>query len=537
MLQNVINIEGWDRTNEIGLITAPVAYGKTYFCIHELPKMLDVEPKETLMLFPRKEIRNQSLREYKKSCVEYQSEESGFENKVRLATCHLIGNTYRRTGYMPIPTLVIVDEWHTCFAENNFAFDLLYFQQVFQKWVDNPKIIVVCLTGTPTLPMEFVNQCPFAGLENMYGKMPKMPIRNLTRELKPKFKAGKIIVQQNQSIESVLRAVPASEDNKQIVFVKGSIERLVDLANADEKATWLCSASSNAKIGDAWAKDLMNASHYEQFTAGNMPEGINRIYLSSAYREGLNVYDESIKDVIIDGVTDIDIVQSFGRVRHNTERLIVVVDKRRYQAIESKVKNARQLLESENLTAFEDYYLEQLEQQKDEYEGTKKPILVFKDKANNRLMFNYWALYYWLYERFSAICAGQSNNQSVFWFDRELPSLKGYFEAILGAYSDAPIVYNPYRYIRPATIEQENKERIAMFDWGKWSGKELFGEMAEQFKQEIGLKNKDYSLMAVSGIYKRFPMLFAKKQCRRIDGNRINTYTLKNGSDLLTDFI
>lgn len=537
MLQNVIKIDEWDRTNEIGLITAPVAYGKTYFCIHELPKMLGVEPKETLMLFPRKEIRNQSLREYKKSCVEYQSEESAFENKVRLATCHLIGNSYRRTGYMPIPTLVIVDEWHTCFAENNFAFDLLYFQQVFQKWVDNPKVIVVCLTGTPTLPMEFVNQCPFAGLEHMYGKMPRMPIRNLTRELEPKFKASKIIVQQNQSIESVLRAIPATKDNKQIVFVKGSIERLVDLANTDEKATWLCSASSNAKIGDDWARDLMNANHYEQFTAGNMPEGINRIYLSSAYREGLNVYDESIKDVIIDGVTDIDVVQSFGRVRHSTERLIVVVDKRRYQAIESKVLSARQLLENESLTAFEDYYLEQLEQQKEEYEGVKKPVLVFRDKTNNRLMFNYWALYYWLYERFSAICAGQSRNQSVFWFDKELPSLTGYFEAILGAYSDAPIVYNPYRYIRPATIEQENKERLAMFDWVKWGGKELFGEMTEQFKQEIQLKNKDYSLMAVSGIYKCFPMLFAKKQCRRIDGKRINTYTLKNGSDLLADFI
>lgn len=537
MLQDVINMEGWDRANEIGLITAPVAYGKTFFCIHKLPQLLGIEPKETLMLFPRTVIRNQSLHDYKDACVEYQSEETAFENKVRLATCHLIGNAYKRTGYMPNPALVVVDEWHTCFAETNFAEDLLYFQQVFQMWVSNPAVTVVCLTGTPTLPLEFVNRCPTPELEYMYGKFPQMRIRDLVGRLEPKYKAKQIIVQQGQSLESVLRNVPASDDNKQIVFVKGSIKRLKDLADADENATWLCSMSSNAEIDGKPAVDLMNKEHFEQFTAGQMPAGVKRIYITSAYREGLNIYDEAVKDVIIDGVTDIDIVQSFGRVRHNTNRLIVVVDRRRYKTIETRVKNARELLESDNPLAFEERFAEQLEQRNDDYEGKKHPVLIFKDVIANSLKFNYWALQYWLYEEYSAHCAGLFNNQTADLIGKKEQSLKGYFQAILGAYADAPILYNPYRYIRPATIELENKERISNFDWEKWGGKELFGETAEQFKQEIQLKNKDYSLMAVSGIYKRFPMLFAKKQCRRIDGRRINTYTLKSGSDLLADFI
>lgn len=371
----------------------------------------------------------------------------------------------------------------------------------------------------------------------MYGKMPKMPVRNLTGKLEPRYKARQIIIQQGQSLESVLRNAPASEENKQIVFVKGSIERLIDLASADKHATWLCSTSSNSKVGDTPAVSLMNMEHHRQFTAGKMPAGINRIYLSSAYREGLNIHDESVKDVIIDGVTDIDLVQSFGRVRHDTDRLIVVVDKRRYRSIETRVRSARELLESDSPTAFEEYYLNQLEQQKEGYEGVKKPALIFKDKANNRLMFNYWALYYWLYERTSSLCAGQSFNQSVFWFDEKLPSLKGYFQAILGAYSDAPILYNPYRYIRPATIEQENKERIANFDWEKWSGKELFGDVTEQFRSEIQLKNKNYSLMAVSGIYKNFPTLFARKKRKKIDGKRVWAYELKKGIELVNVFL
>lgn len=530
-------MERWDRANEIGLITAPVSYGKTFFCIHKLPQLLGIEPKETLMLFPRTVIRNQSLHDYKDACVEYQSEETAFENKVRLATCHLIGNAYKRTGYMPNPALVVVDEWHTCFAENNFAEDLLYFQQVFRLWVNNPAVTVVCLTGTPTLPLEFVNKCPIPELEYMYSKFPPMRIRDLVGQLEPKYKANQIIIQQRQSLESVLRNVPASEDNKQIVFVKGSINRLKDLADADENATWLCSASSNAEINGIPAVDLMNKEHFEQFTAGQMPAGVNRIYITSAYREGLNIYDEAIKDVIIDGVTDIDIVQSFGRVRHNTNRLIVVVDQRRYLTIESRVKNARELLESDNPLAFEEWFAEQLEQRNDDYEGKKHPVLIFKDVIANSLKFNYWALQYWLYEKFSAICAGQSPNQTVSWFDKKMPSLKGYFQAILGAYSNASILYNPYRYIRPATIELENKERIANFDWEKWGGKELFGDTAEQFRKEIALKNKNYSLMALSGIYRNFPALFERKQCRRINGKRINTYTLKSGSDLVDKFL
>lgn len=537
MLQDVINMEGWDRANEIGLITAPVSYGKTHFCIHELPQMLGIEPKETLMLFPRTVIRNQSLHDYSDFCVEYQSEKTAFENKVRLATCHLIGNAYKRTGYMPNPALVVVDEWHTCFAENNFAEDLLYFQQVFQMWVNNPAVTVVCLTGTPTLPLEFVNKCPIPELEYMYSKFPPMRIRDLVGQLEPRFKANQIIVQQGQSLESVLRNVPASDDNKQIVFVKGSINRLKDLADADKNATWLCSTSSNSKVGDTPAVSLMNMEHHREFTAGQMPAGINRIYLSSAYREGLNIHDESVKDVIIDGVTDIDLVQSFGRVRHDTDRLIVVVDRRRYKTIERRVKNARELLESDNPLAFEERFAEQIEQRKEDYEGKKHPVLIFKDVIANSLKFNYWALQYWLYESYSAHCAGLFDNQTSDLVGREKQSLKGYFQAILGAYSDAPILYNPYRYIRPATIELENKERIANFDWEKWGSVELFGDTAEQFRKEIALKNRDYSLMALSGIYKRFPALFKSKQRRRIDGKQPTVYTLADCAKLLADFI
>lgn len=91
------------------------------------------------------------------------------------------------------------------------------------------------------------------------------------------------------------------------------------------------------------------------------------------------------------------------------------------------------------------------------------------------------------------------------------------------------------RYIRPDTIEQGNRERIVNFDWEKWSGVELYGETAEQFKQEIGLKNKDYSLMAVSGIYKNFPTLFARKKRKKIDGKRVWAYELKKGSDLIME--
>lgn len=540
MLQ--IDLGGWNKEKEIGLITSTVGQGKTYTSIREIPAMLGIEPKDTLMCFPRVDIKNQCLREYEEFCTEYNSEEAGFENKVNLATCHLIGSVYRRFGYMPSPALVVVDEWHTVFAESNFAGDLLYFQQAFQSWVDNPEVTVICLTGTPTLPLKFVNECPFEGLAHIYNKMPKMPVRSIVRESEPRFKTGEIIIQQRASIESVLRAMPASEDNKQIVFVKGSIDRLIDLAANDDKSTWLCSTKSNSKVkseSGKLARDLMNPEHHRAFVSGYMPQGVNRVYLSSAYREGLNIHDESVQEIIIDGTNDMDIVQSFGRVRHDTKRLVVVVDSRKYRGIISKVKDAINLLEKGSEAAFEDYFneQEQIERLKEEFEGDKKPCLIYEDKLNGKLSFNYWALYYWAYAVYSHKCARQYKSESAFWFGERLPSRDEYFDSMLGKYSDKPIRYNVLPYVRPATIERENQERIEQFDWETWGGRELFGEVAEEFKQAIDLKNKDYSTMAVSGIYKHFPQLFESKKRKKIDGKVPWVYELKSGTDLLGEII
>ena len=129
-----------------------------------------------------------------------------------------------------------------------------------------------------------------------------------------------------------------------------------------------------------------------------MPQGINRLYLSSAYREGLNVKDADVQEIVIEGCTDIEIVQSLGRVRHSVESLIIVIDKRKFTGTDSKVKKALELLESDNL---EPYYQLQKEQEKESFDGVKMPILVYKDLESDELRFNFLALCFWLYEQYS----------------------------------------------------------------------------------------------------------------------------------------
>lgn len=522
VLTDSLNLEAWDRKKEIGLIAAPCGAGKTYASVMTIPALLNVEPQDTLLLSPRTVIKQQTLDQYSDYC----EERGSGGGKVQIATCHALGKAYRHDGKVRKPRLVIVDEWHTLYCENNFASDLLYFQMLLQTWVDDPTVAVMALTATRTLPLEFVNKAPFEGLDYIYeNKFPRLPIRCICNDLEPKYKAKQTYIEQGKSLETVLRSCPSRASRKQLVFVKGKIERLIKLASDDERATWLCSKSSTSKVEGVSASELMNQEHYESILAGRMPSGIDRIYLSSAYREGLNVTDENVREVIIEGTNDIEIVQSLGRVRHSIDRLIVVVDKRRSYGLDGKVKKALELLKDGTTQAFELYYQLQQAQEQDGFEGERVPVLVYK--ANNRFRFNYYALCYWLYSQWSVFCAEQSAQESREWFGSKLPKRNEYFKSIIGKYSDSRILFNQFSYIRPNTIEQENAERIESFDWDSWSGKELFGQAAKDFSSELGLKNKDGSSMALSGIFKKINDRFEGKSRLTRQGKRQVVYTLK----------
>ena len=316
---------------------------------------------KTLFLSPRAGIKKQTLEQYSESTKLFSGLESAFAaDKVQVATVHQIGNWYQERKAFAQPLLVIVDEFHTLFAENCFASPLLYFQQQLEEWVNNPDVVVIALTATAKLPLEHI-ESGFA-------------FKRISEETEPKYKAETITIEQSKSLETILRQCPATQDNKQLVFVRGSVERLIRLAAADECASWLCSKSSNTRIDGIKASSLMNQDHYETFLDGRFPDGVNRMFLTSAFREGINITDEAAQEIIIEGCTDIEIIQAFGRVRHDTKRLIVVIDKRKFGGFYDNIEKANELLESSNL---EEYYERQLEQEQENYEGEKIPVLVY----------------------------------------------------------------------------------------------------------------------------------------------------------------
>ena len=114
----------------MGLIAASCGSGKTYASVHGLPQVLGVQPEETLLLVPRVSIRTQTLRSYKGQTERLTS--FAEDGKVQVSTPHQIGQWFRdEPQMMPKPKLVIVDEWHTIFYENDFAEQLIYFQEQF----------------------------------------------------------------------------------------------------------------------------------------------------------------------------------------------------------------------------------------------------------------------------------------------------------------------------------------------------------------------------------------------------------------------
>lgn len=513
-----LDLEHWDKASEIGLIVDFTGTGKTYSCINELPQMLDVVPSNVLILFPRVSIKEQCLRNYSDKCEEYPGED---ESKVKLATCHLFGNKYKNGEKIPQPQIVIVDEWHTLFAENNFAEQLIYFEKLFQEWVRNPLVAVIAITATPLLPLKFVNECPFEGLDYIYKNIINMPCRIIHQGTEAVHQVSTVQIEQFKSLETILQACPADSRRKQIIFTSCNLEKLVQMANQDENAGWLCSKSTSRKMGGVSFAELMDKQLYDSVIAGKLPSDINRLYVTSGYREGININDELVQEIIIDGSTDIDIIQSLGRVRHSIKRLIIVIDSRKYLILENKVTKALKLLRSNDSGTIENYYKKQ--------EVDNLPLLVYL--ANGQYQLNYLAFCYWIYCDYSLKCAKQKENVSLTWFDKQLPSRNEYFENILSPFTDK-IQFNKI-VPKYENIVQENKKKIEQFDWSSWCDKELYAATAKEFAENLNLKNKDYSTMAISGIYNKYPQLFESKKRRRIDGRR--EYVYKICPKFLTD--
>ncbi|MCI8450919.1 MAG: DEAD/DEAH box helicase family protein [Eggerthellaceae bacterium] len=511
-----IDVSGWDRSSEVGVVSAYCGQGKTYSAVHEMPHALDAAG-DTLLLVPRVAIKDQVLSDYRGVAVEYGARSAfGDEPSVEVGTYHKVASDYE-AGSVPRPKLVICDEWHTTFAETHFAEQLMAFQRLFVEWVADAEVTVVVMTATDTLPLRFVVNCPYEDASRFYGnRLEGVRFRKISVSKEPLFKVGKIQVEQGKSVANVLRRCAASPQNKQLVFCMGKTESLIRDAEADEGASWLCSDNNR------WA-EVMNQEHRSAvIDRGMLPEGVNRLYLTSAYREGVNIHDPDVREVIIEAVNDISIVQSLGRVRHDIDRLIVVVDRRKSSYDEKKIRTAIGLLEDGSQEAYENYYLRH-----QSADDGGKPNLVYKS-AQGAYEFNFYALYWWLYSTYSWICAAQTERTETTWLDgKKLPGLKEYFDSMLGKFTGAAIGYNLFSYKRPISVQEENEERIAGFDFAPWAGVELYGDAADEFRNALGLRNKDESIMAMSGIYKNLPDLFEPKRRVRRGGKQVMVYKLK----------
>lgn len=508
------DFSGWDKANEVGLITSYCGHGKTYSAVNELPSLLDAQG-ETLLLVPRVVIKEQTVNDYDSAT---DGELSAFGDKVSVATYHRLGYQYQQGEKIPRPKLVICDEWHTLFYETSFAEQLIYFHKVFEEWNEDPEVTLIVMTATDTLPIGYVANCPDEQLKRAYGNpLGGVRFKVISKDKPPRFKVGTIQIEQGKSLETILRSCPATPQRKQLVFAAGKVEAVESLAKQEEYSSWLCSPSNKVagRMNEAHRKEVVETK--------KLPEGVNRLYLTSAYREGLNIEDESIQEVIIDATDEVSIIQSLGRVRHDIDRLIVVVDRRRKGYAEGRWKRGEALLATDNEDAFRDYYLNI------QAEDEKAPKLVYYDRANDRYLFNYYALYCWVFSICSFACAAQDmNNESTELFGGAIKhTLRSYFEDMLGKFTDAPLVFNRLSYVRPDTVEEENLEKLRNFNWEPWRGVEVYGDRTKDFTNSIGLRNRDSSVMALSGIYKKWPDIFAWKKKLRREGKQIHVYKIR----------
>ena len=78
------------------------------------------------------------------------------------------------------------------------------------------------------------------------------------------------------------------------------------------------------KTGKTYAEMFDEEKYNYLIENKGTPEDIRILYATSAFEVGFNIEDEDFQVVVIEAYTPQQVLQFFGRIRHDVEKLIIV---------------------------------------------------------------------------------------------------------------------------------------------------------------------------------------------------------------------
>lgn len=487
-----------DLKEHFTLITPPVGYGKTYFANNELTeyfeKTTDEKINYTLLLVPTKAIKDQVLRSYHQTKIfcSYQLLFEDVEKGIYVACFQQLAQWINDGNPIPYPPkLILIDEVHQV-AEWNNCFD--GYLSIWEWLHSKRKEIYLCgLTATPDYLINYVNpafkQLGLSGFDFL----------NITKELNPLYSANRIEVWQRTKLTTVLNTLEPSEQSKIFAYTESAKECeelaskynagfLVSIHNED------LTGDKKVRLNERMESQKVKAVPFGETTLreylienGEYPQEYNLVIANNAYNCGVNIHDTSVNTVAIYS-NDLSIItQTAGRLRHNTERIIICFTCYRSEAQDmNQCRLVRALNNRDNQEVLKEAYLRQQEERFRDISTSKKTnVDIVICKWGGIYEVNPFALAY--INRINDIeDALQTNPQ-------------GYFEKLKNLSGNIVFVDKEKQI---AVSDAKNRSKINSFVPDKWINRKLFKQDKEQLALELDLRDNQRHLLKWNSVKK-----------------------------------
>lgn len=444
-----LRLGGFNPQENIGLINWTCGYGKSFFATDTSQIGLlqsinrhfgkDIQPMETLFLTTRHLIEAQQEQEYGDRLVRCDRIDDlalpVYERHIRCMTYHRFGKCLLDGEKVP-PTvkLIILDEAHSLFTDD-FAGET---PSIVKEWLSQATgTIRIFLTATPQ-PLEWLSG------DTIYQQKCReqfgFAFKNVARRTRPRYHVGNIKVVTGRATPATLVKVCRGRG---IVFVY-SAQEAYRLSQQTPNSMFIVSKYSDRtdKYGNL-LKDQMNIEAIEHIKrTGEFPEGIDTVFATSAFREGIDLH-EHIDYMIIQGIEPHNIIQCLGRVRVDVPLVYAVTEHTENNYIKM-VKSSRSVLQRiEDNPEEEQYILEEYyraEQRNRTLKSNRQPYeknmgyFVFKSLDGTYKID--WSMFcYWLYKQICYI-ADKNYHSDAIYLDRHIPDRQTYYSNIFADYSD-----------------------------------------------------------------------------------------------------
>lgn len=468
----------WRKPKRIGLITERTGYGKTTFIEEgfvdeineqwlvwsEMQEMGSFTKKDILFITTRSSILEQQVADgdvvrANEDDFNAIGESTSFDtrpDKVRIILFQTLGKLYEEGKIKKMFPIIVIDEIHTLFDDTTFSpVAISCINCIKQFWNETLKF---GLSATPDLLLEYVDPDGelFYILENnnLYSK-------NNTQEF---------YYCNYTQLNSLLKKIEVSNEYRAIVYCS-SAKKAVEYAR--EYGGRFLLANDPEKYPE-WYEEQQDLRDYV-IKNKKLPDDVNIVFMTSAYREGFEFKDDRIKLVIIDACDELTITQFLGRVRRDVEKVIVVINESQKERIEKTIEEYEEL-EKYSKNKLIEYYGKQKERMDNKENQT---LFVFKDGDDYKLNTLIKPIYtYRLHCYYQA--TNKLGNQIIKAGDRELTDSNTWFNSWLKDYCNTEI----------KRLDGKQEVNDALANWQiiyEYLGKRLYAEQKEELVERIGL--------------------------------------------------